>query len=87
VKKGSTNAGDFGDDDEEDDVGFVHGKKKNMIAFLPAQGEILVPTLECFLICGVRVLPMRANSYLPLVIGLAVVRLYLNCGSVCSKGY
>jgi hypothetical protein len=42
VKKGSTNAGDFGDDDEDDDeVGFVHGKKKNMIAFLPAQGEIL----------------------------------------------
>jgi hypothetical protein len=46
VKKGSTNAGDFGDEDEDEDVGFVHGKKKNMIAFLPAQGETLVSTLE-----------------------------------------
>lgn len=38
VKKGSANAGDFGDDDEDqDEVALTHGRKKNMIAFMPAQ--------------------------------------------------
>lgn len=79
MKKGSTNAGDFGDDDEEDDVGFVHGKKKNMIAFLPAQGKNFSFILEFFLIHSVCLCLCLISCFAS---GLDVVRLFYPCSTI-----
>jgi len=74
VKKGLTNAGVFGDDDgnEDEDVGFVHGKK-NMIAFTPAQGEN--PGSQSSTLLDIRRFcrPIYASSRFLLIIGSAVV--------------
>jgi chaperone BCS1 len=39
VRKGNASAGDFGDEEEDEDSSFAQSSKKNMIAFMPAQGK------------------------------------------------